>query len=58
MLEVCKMLTEKKDSKLLVIGHQNMYTHFVNINGKPVTEQEAMDYYAKQGIYFFFKYYR
>ena len=58
VLEMCKRLMEKKDCKLLVIGHQFMHTHFINVNGKPVTEQEAIDYYAKQGVYFFFKHYR
>jgi len=52
------MLTEKGDSKLLVVGHHKMYTHFINIDGKPVTEQQAVDYYAKQGIHFFLKNYR
>ena len=47
-----------KESKMLVIGTQQLFQHINNADGDSTTEAEAMKHYAKQGIYFFLKFYR
>jgi len=47
-----------KDSKMLVIGTQQLFQSIDIIDGHHATEAEAMKHYANQGIYFFLKFYR
>ena len=47
-----------KDSKMLVIGTQQLFQSINIIDGHRATEAEAMKHYANQGIYFFLKFYR
>jgi len=47
-----------KDSKMLVIGTQQLFQSINTVDGHSTTEAEAMKHYANQGIYFFLKFYR
>ena len=58
ILKVCKMVMRTKDSKMLVIGTQQLLQSINNINGRSTTETKAMKHYTDQGIYFFLKFYR
>lgn len=52
------MVMKTKDSKMLVIGTQQLFQCINNIDGQSTTEAEAMKHFANQGIYFFLKFYR
>ena len=47
-----------EESKMLVIGTQQLFQQINNIDGHSTTEAEVMKHYANQGIYFFLKFYR
>ena len=47
-----------KDSKMLVIGTQQLFQSINNVDRHSTTETEIMKHFASQGIYFFLKFYR
>ena len=52
------MVMKTKDSKMLVIGTQQLFQSINNVDGHNITEAEIMKHFASQGIYFFLKFYR